>query len=148
MSEPKPKQYLFVSSRDVNVGSTHGYSIFFPKGVPTHVPRIMHSEVMEKGILPCDAKGNTLDAPAVAAMEPPALKIMVAPEDAEERTDQIRDALKALAAKGDSKDFTAGGIPSASATTAVLGWRVDAKEIRPVWAELKPEIVKSEGAGK
>lgn len=140
----QPKQFLFVSHRNITIGSTQGYSIEFQKGVPTHVPRAMHAEVMEKGVLPCDAKGETLDAPEASKLAPDAPRVMVAPEDPEERKEKILEVIKALCKTNSSKDFSAGGVPSATSVSMALGWKVDAKEIRPIWAEFKPTL---EGQG-
>lgn len=143
-----PKQYFFVSHRDITITSTLGYSLAFEKGKPMHVPRAMHPEVMEKGIMPCDAKGNALDAPEAAAISPDAPKVLVSPEDPEERKDAIKTVLQALVDRNDPHDFSASGIPSSGAVTAALGWKVEPKEIRPIWQEMKPGIVKASGEGK
>lgn len=143
MAKAAPKLYYFVSNRNVTISSKMGHNISFEKGVPTHVPRPMHSEVMERGILPCSKDGDVLDAPEVAVAEDKA--ILVEPEDAEERADKIREAIVALVKRNSPRDFTAGGVPSAASVTAALGWKVDPKEIRPVWAKMKEEgLVKPE----
>ena len=59
MASKAPKQYLFVSQRDITVTSVLGYAIEFKKGIPTHVPRAMHAEVMERGCIPVDSDGTT-----------------------------------------------------------------------------------------
>lgn len=138
------KQYLFVSRRTINVGSLTGRSILFEAGVPTHVPREMHSEVMEKGILPCDADGQVLDNVQgidVEAADKP--KILLAPEDPAEREEAIAGVIRALAERNARGDFTAGGVPHPDAVTAALGWKVDSREIRPIWTKLKPELIKA-----
>ena len=129
-------QSLFVSNRNITVVSLHGYAIKFVKNVPTYVPRPMHSEVMEKGILPCDDKGETLDVDKVADPKP-APKIVLAPEEPADRAEAIRAVCEAIAERNNSKDFTAGGAPSAKAVSAALGWSVDTVEIRPVWTAFK-----------
>jgi hypothetical protein len=146
MAEAKAvKQYLFVAPRDMNVTSTQGYSLDFKKGEPTHVPRAMHAEVMEKGVLPCDARGEIKEAPEPAEVDPAAaVRVMVAPEDGDERSDAILEAIKALVARNDAKDFSAGGIPSAAAVTHAVGWRADRKEIAAVWQKYKPQLLKAE----
>ena len=145
---PAPKQYFFVSHRDVTVTSLQGYSIFFEKGVPTHAPRAIHSEVMEKGVMPCDEQGNPLDEPAAAAVVAPEQpRVMVAPEDGHEREEAILEAIKTIVKRNNSKDFNAGGVPSAGSLTAALGWKVDTTEVRAIWVKHKPKVVKGEGAG-
>jgi len=134
------KKYLFVANRDITVTSTLGITLAFAKGVPTNVPRPMHAIVLEKGILPCDPEGNTLGVEAIEDPQPK-VRLLVAPEDADERNDKILDAIKALVQNNDAKNFSAGGVPSYQAVSAALGWRVDAKEIRPIWAKYKPEMM-------
>lgn len=138
MSQEAAKQYLFVSNRDINIGSTLGYSIEFKRGRPTHVPRRMHSLVMERGCVPCDPAGKILDADKIQdPVEAPT--VLLAPDDADERADKILEVVKALAKRNDAKSFSAGGVPTATAVSAALGWKVDQKEIRPVWDKFKRE---------
>jgi hypothetical protein len=136
---PAPKQYLFVSNRDISVTSILGYSIFFEKGVQTHVPRAMHAEVIEKGILPVEEDGK-ISVEAIDKMTSPDIKIVLAPETAEDRNEAIAEAVKAIVKRNDSRDFTSGGVPSAVAVTAALGWKVDPKEVRNVWATLRANL--------
>jgi hypothetical protein len=128
------KLNLFLSYRDLVVTSTLGYSIEFKKGIPTHVPKAMIPEVLEKGILPCDDKGISAPAAQVGEMAAPAKPaVRVAPDEAEERRAEIARVIAMLAEKNSSDDFTAGGAPKPASVTAALGWPVDAKEIRPLW---------------
>lgn len=146
MSQDAPKQFLFISHRTINVGSTQGHSIQFEKGKPTHVPRSMHTAVMEKGCIPCDEKGAPLDAPAATAIveaTDPAAGKLASPEDAEERAVAIRGVIKKLYERNSARDFSAGGVPSAEAITFELGWRVDPKEILPIWKKMKPALIGS-----
>src|SRR5882757_9283222 len=123
-----PKQFLFVSHREVNVGSTSGRSILFEKGRPTHVPREMHAEVMARGIMPCDEKGTLQAAEDPKAAPDKAM----APEDPEDRAAAILEALKLIAERNSARDFSAGGVPRADVVSPLLGWRVDEKDIRPI----------------
>jgi hypothetical protein len=135
------QQYLFVSNRNIVLGSIMGHSIEFRKGVPTHVPRSMHSEVLEKGIIRCDAKGAPLDEEATAATLPEPKAANEAPEEASDRADAILAVIKRVVERNNSKDFSAGGVPLAAVVTAQLGWRVDQTEIRPIWNKYKPEML-------
>jgi hypothetical protein len=137
MTQAMPKQYYFVSNRNVVISSILGYAIEFKKGEPTHVPRRMHATVMEKGIVPCDIRGAALDVADIEAT--PEAKVLLAPEEAEDRAPAIRGVIDAIVKRNSSNDFSAGGVPSASAVTAALGWKVDAKEIRPIWDKVKQE---------
>lgn len=136
-----PPQFYFISHRDQVIGGLTGHSIGFDKGVPTHVPRPMHAVVMEKGCLPCDKDGKILDD--VAASAPGAVeekKILVEPEDADERNDRINAAMKDLVKRNSPRDFSAGGVPLAESLTMALGWRVDQKEVRPLWNKMKQDM--------
>lgn len=139
---PAPTLYYFISMREKVVTSTTGRSILFEPKTPTHVPREMHREVMEKGIMPCDKDGNILDSvEAVEGLGEQEAKVLLPPEDPDERSDKIVGAMKALVKRNSPHDFSAGGVPSAQAITAALGWRVDTKEVRALWAKLKPELL-------
>lgn len=141
MAKAEPiKQYYFISHRTVCVASLSGRSIQFEKGEPTHVPREMHREVLEKGILPCDANGKIVDDVQEVSDVNPEVKILLAPEDAVEREDKITEVIMALVERNARADFTAGGVPHAEAVTAVLGWKVDAVEIRKIWSKVKPML--------
>jgi hypothetical protein len=139
MAEAKPKKYMFVSNRDITVASTEGYAIAFEKSVPMHVPRAMHTEVMEKGILPVDGPDDIVESEVKT-------RLLIAPDDADERADAISDAIRQLVKGNDSHNFSAGGVPSAGALSGMLGWKVDAREIRTLWTKIKPDLVS--GASK
>ena len=125
----------FISNRDIVVRSLHGHAIEFKKGVPTSVPRVMHAEVMEKGILPEEGpeQGN-----AVADAAPPVL----APDDAEVRNDQILAVIKQIVKRNNAADFTGGGHPSATAVSAAVGWKVDQKEVKDVWVKSREALIR------
>lgn len=136
-----PQQHYFVANRNVTVTSTAGASIAFEKGKPTHVPRFMHGAVLEKGALPCDDKGRVLDAETAPVPEEVEKKVLLAPEDPEDRQDAITKAVREIAARNVSADFTAGGTPSAQAVSLALGWKVDQKEVRQAWVKARPELL-------
>ncbi len=137
----EPKQYLFVALlKDINIGSTTGRSILFEKGKPTHVPREMHAEVMSRGVLPCDKDGKVGE---VQVDPQPEADLTMAPEDAQERAEALEGAIRQVVKRNDAMDFTGGGVPSASVLSSILKWRVDQKEVRPVWARLKPLLLNS-----
>ncbi len=135
-AKPAPKLHLFVSNRDIVLHSIQGHSIAFEKGIPTHVPRALHSEAMEKGILPVDDKGESLPAGTVPDPKPIPV-ITLSPEDPADRVEAIKAACEAIYARNSSTDFNAGGAPTSKAVTAALGWKVEAKEIAPIWQEIK-----------
>lgn len=132
---------LFESNRDIVVRSLRGHSIEFKKGVPTQVPRIMHEEVMEKGILPVEDNGKPVD-PVTADIGEAKPKIVLAPVEELDRADQILVVIEALVKRNNPVDFTASGTPSPLAVSTVLGWRTDLKEVRAIWEKNRERLLK------
>jgi hypothetical protein len=133
-------QQLFISNRNIVVRSKTGYSIAFEKGKLTPVPRLMHEEVMEKGIIPVDDKGVPLDPENhVVVITPP--KVVLRPEDKFEADDKILEVIKEIVKRNNPTDFTGGGAPQAAVVTQALGWKVDQKEVRVVWDKNKQELL-------
>lgn len=130
----------FTSNRDLVIRSKNtGHAIEFKKGVPTNVPAGMHSECMEKGVLPVEENGKPVDpAEHQAALDK---KVELPPEDGNERAAAIVVVMKELVKRNNSKDFTGGGCPSADAITAALRYKVDAKEVRDVWEKNRRELL-------
>lgn len=137
MSKEAPKQYLFVSNRDIVIRSTTGASVGFEKGVPTHVPRHMHSVVMEKGIMPSDEKGKVLDVEEAPVTPLAEVRVMVAPEDPVDRAKAVRAAIAAVLKSNVATDFTAGGTPHERAISVALGWRVDQREVKSEFQKMR-----------
>lgn len=133
VSKPLPPQYLFVARRDYMLRTTQGACLTFEKGVPTHVPKQLHSLALEKGLLPCDEAGKEVDVAAAHEVMPAELKLLQAPESAEDRNAAILKALTEIVKRNSSKDFGGNNIPNVDSVVLALGWRVDAKEIRNVW---------------
>lgn len=133
--------FMFVAHRDVTVTSLKGYSFNFKKGIPQHVPKQCHAEVIERGILPVDQDGSLDPAKLdeIAQEGDPKARIVLAPETQAERDEKINEALKAIAKRNRSEDFTAGGVPSPAAVSSALGWKVDGREIRPLWNKLRQD---------
>lgn len=129
----------FVSNRDVVVRSSkYGRSYAFKKGVPRDdvIPQ-MHQDLFYAGIMPVDGE---VKEDSVA--EPDKPKLMIAPEDGEERKLKILEAMEAIVGRNDSKDFTGAGMPSGAAVTRIVGWRVDNKDVAEVWKENKAALLK------
>lgn len=127
---------LFKSARNITIASTLGHAIEFKKNIPTHVPRAMIEEVMEKGVLPCNEDGSIIDADdeeAVAALMPEAPKIVIRPKDQTEVNEKILDVMKQIVERNDPLDFTGAGMPSAKKIAQTLGWSVDTKDVRALW---------------
>lgn len=131
----------FISNRDIVVRSLHGHSVEFKKGIPTAVPRVMHAECLEKGILPEEGpeQGNAIADPAGPTL---------APEDKLERDDAILEVIKQIVKRNNSSDFTGGGHPSATSISAAVGWKVDQKEVKDVWVKNREALIKGADAPK
>jgi hypothetical protein len=145
-SKQAPQLFYFVSNRDFVLGGSLGHRIAFEKGQPTHVPKIMHAMALEKGILPCTKEGKPLDTPQIYS--PEEAKVVLAPEDADERSEAIVKAMKAIVKRNNAKDFTSGSTPSASAVSLAVGWKVDPKEARQVWDKHRHDILETSGKGE
>lgn len=98
---------------------------------------MMHSEVMEKGIMPVDDHGE-VDTKHEIKLES---KVVLAPEDGLERAKQILRVIEAIVARNNSKDFAGGGHPSAKAVSAALGWMTDQKEVSGVWKKHRETLL-------
>lgn len=137
------KKQSFVSPRNIVVTSLLGHSIEFKKGVPNaDVPKALYEEVMEKGILPCDDKGNVLDSdtPEMEAIAPEPIKIVLRPKDKVEIDEKVLEVMKILVENNDASDFTAAGMPSARVISRHLGWAVDTKDVRALWLKHAGEL--------
>jgi hypothetical protein len=137
--EPK-LTYFVVPHRNLNVSTTEGHVITFEKGKPTHVPRAAHQAVINRGAIPCDAKGTPMAEPAESAVEvaekESSSDTMVAPPKltAEERAERIWKAIDILVEQNQSSDF-ANGTPKAEAVASLVKFRTDQKEVRKVFVE-------------
>lgn len=132
----------FVSNRDVVVRSAkYGRSYKFSKGIPREdvIPQ-MHQDLLQAGILPVEEDGAPTK-PADVVIEEPKVVVLLKPEDGEECNAKILEVMRAIVARNDSGDFTGGGMPSARAVTAALGWKVDNKDVAEVWKEHKVALL-------
>lgn len=117
-------------------------AIEFLKGQPTSVPKVMHEEVMEKGILPVEDDGAPVSPTENKVVVEK--KILLAPEDGNERAEMILEVIKGIVKRNNASDFAGGGHPGAKAVTAELGWRVDQKEVGQVWLKHRQSILNPE----
>lgn len=132
----------FVSSRDIVVRSkSTGHAVEFKKGVPTLAPVGMHEELFERGVLPADQSGAAALDLAGATVDAATPKVLLAPDDGNERSMKIVEVFKAMVKRNSATDFTAGGTPNAAAVTSALGWRVDQKEVRAAWEKNREKLL-------
>lgn len=127
----------FISNRDIILRSINGHAIEFKKDVSTPVPRALHAECLDKGILP-DDKQN-LDE-VTSAIDPKAPKL--APDEADARNDEILAVIEQIVKRNNPSDFTGGGHPSAVSVSASLGWKADQKEVSDVWKKNREALIK------
>lgn len=129
----------FVSNRNIVVASTHGHAVRFEKGVPQFVPKVMHAEVLEKGILPVeDDTGEVLNVE-----DDEQARVMLG---LDERAQKIAEACTKIAETNNGEDFTAAGAPRADVVASVVGFRTNAKEVALVWVKIKPGILQAKMA--
>jgi len=131
---------LFVSNRDVNIGTVYGHSVFFKKGVPQTAPRAIHHILVERGIFPVDQDGEVQAEKAADLTEVPTTGLKMAPEDAHVRADEIVKAMRVIIKRNNAKDFS-GSTPAAPAVSDLLGWRVDQKEVRQAWEKNRAALL-------
>jgi hypothetical protein len=142
--KPLPPQYYFLSRRTFMLRTKEGQCLSFEAGKPTHVPKLLHSLAMEKGLVPCDAAGKELDlvtASEANAASTEEFRPAQAPENADERNAAILRVVKAIVARNDSKDFGGNARPRAEAVSFALGWRVDPKDLNRLWDQHRAEIL-------
>lgn len=135
------EKLAFVSNRDVIVRSVkYGRSYEFKKGIPRDdvIPG-MHQDLLNHGILPADGAGK-VEQREVVVEEPNRVKVVLPPEDGDERNKQILDAMRAIVKRNDSADFSGGGMPRAASVTQITGWRVDTKDVTALWKANRAEF--------
>lgn len=129
MADPKAP-ILMVLNRNQALHSLLGHRIVFKKDTPVHVPASIYREAVAIGATRVDG-----DAPNVG--DDP--KEPNEPATVEERAEKIREAIELLVSENNRDDFTAAGAPSAEAVTRLAGFKVQTKEIKPVWAAFQAD---------
>ncbi len=119
----------FTMNRDVTIASKSGHSIAFVAGVPVHVPKAMHHEVLAAGGVPADPD-------AVEHEDQNKRPAGEAPSDPDERKEMIIMALNDVKARNEREDFTSAGQPKAKVIEKTLGFLVPSAEIAELWATL------------
>lgn len=113
-----------VLNRDYTLNTKLGHSVFFKKGEPTVVSKLVYAEAIAIGALPVDGADPNVIADSVPSKEP---------VDPAERAPQIKAAIELLVERNARNDFTASGAPTAVAVSEAVGYKVQAKEIAAVW---------------
>jgi hypothetical protein len=122
-------------SRKYRLASLKGYSVCFEKGVPVWVPPAIAAEAMHIGAEAVEEKDKIDLTPA----EEPAPN--TGPSDAATREEQIMDAIQVIVATNERDSFSAAGLPKAAPISALLGYKVDKREIETVWNKRSEMIV-------
>lgn len=122
---------LLVLNRNYTLNTTKGHSVVFCKNIPTHVPPAIYQEALAIGAIPADGSPPVLPEPA---------KSTKGPIDPAERTPLILSAIERIVAENARDNFTAAGHPSPDAVTRLVGFKVGAREIAPVWQSFNERI--------
>lgn len=125
MAEKEVKPTLFTLNRDKVVSSTKGHTIEFKKGVPTHVPKEMWSEVQAIGALPSE---EIVEEEKVVSGRP---------EDPAEAKKVIFAAFEKLVLANKRESFAGTGAPHIKAVEKITGFDIDSKERDTLWQEFK-----------
>jgi len=120
----------FTFQRDRTIASLFGHSIFFPKGVATHVPPEMYREVISAG-------GVSDEEVDIDAPPPPPEKAEITDPAAREKA--IFDVFEVMALRNARGDFTATGFPHMKVIARELGWPISDKERDLMWAKFQEQ---------
>lgn len=112
----------FTLNRNKVVTSLSGHSIRFEKGVPTHVPRDMHRDVLAIGAVASEDIGEGDDLPK-RGEEP----------TGDERSLVVQKAMREMLARAKRGDFSANNIPNIKQLSLLVGFQVDARERDTEW---------------
>ena len=97
---------MFTLHRNYRFISDTGHSIYFEKGVPTHVPPVLHRAVQAFGAIPVEDDVESV----------------------------LIDAFKKLQEHNGRGDFTGQGIPSITALKKIIiDFDPDKKEVEALW---------------
>lgn len=138
MAEAKSKT-LLVLNRNFTLNTTKGHSVAFVKGKPTHVPPAVYQEALGIGAMPPDGSDPVIEE---------VVKTDKAPADPAERASVILSAIEKLVAENARESFTAAGVPAADAVTKLVGFKVQTKEIAPVWQMYHDKVAAEKAAAE
>lgn len=136
MAEAKSKTTL-VLNRNFTLTTTKGHSIAFVKGEPTHVPPAIYQEALAIGAIPPDGADPVVED---------VVKTDNAPGDPAERAPLILAAIEKLVAENARDNFTAAGSPTVDAVSKLVGFKVQSKEIAPVWQSYHDKVAADKAA--
>lgn len=121
------KQVSMTLARNATLATTTGHVIVFKKNEPTLVPQVAVRELAERGAIIAEE-----DAGVFAEKE-----AVQQSADPYTRNEKIREAINKMALRGDREDFTASGYPNANVVSREVGFKVQSKEVAPIWDEIR-----------
>lgn len=113
----------FTANRKVVIAAL-GHVAAFEKGETKALPEALHQQAINQGLEPVDGE-------------------VTMPEKTDDgaRTESIKEAMRVIAARNDSADFDAGGVPKEAAITAAGGGKcVDKRERVALWGEVSTTL--------
>ena len=125
---------MLVLNRNYTLNTMKGHSVHFEKNVPTHVPPAIYQDALGIGALPPDGAEPSIEEKTV---------LDKAPADPVDRAPLILAAIHKLVDANRREDFTAAGSPTVDAVSTVVGFKVQSKEIAPVWQAYHDEVAKA-----
>lgn len=129
------KSTTLVLNRNYILDTTKGHSVAFKKDVPTHVPPAIYREALAIGAIPPDGE---------EPMVKEEVKTDNAPSDPAERAPLILEAIEKLVAENARDNFTAAGSPTVDAVSKLVGFKVQGKEVAPVWQTYHDKVAKND----
>lgn len=129
MNRKTIKMVEMVLARSATIVTTYGHAIEFVKNKPVSVPQIVVPELAAVGAVPVDgpSEGDTASESRIEEVDPG------------ERAKAIKKAILAMAARNIREEFTASGAPNANVVSKEVGFKVQTKEIIPVWDEIRSQ---------
>lgn len=132
----------FVMQRNFTMRTRLGHCITFERGVPTHVPPLLHREAIAAGAVPEDQSLLAeLEAKDEVVRRDPVMNV-------EMREKTISGALKTMRERNLRGYFNAQGLPSLKQLEILCGFEVDKHERDRLWAIIvqEPESGDAEAA--
>ncbi len=129
MSRKTIKMVEMVLARNATIVTTYGHAIEFVKNEPVFVPQIVVPELSAVGAVPVDGPSEDADISESRIEE----------VDPGERAKAIKTAIEAMVARNIREEFTASGAPNANVVSKEAGFKVQTKEIIPVWDEIRSQ---------
>lgn len=117
----------FKTSRDVVVPSRYGYAIRFIAGQPTWVPDPAIREVIAAGAVAEDSGDVPVEVPAITGKTPTVAELNSA----------LIAAFDLLVAEGDTKKFSAAGVPTVKAVESLIDYDVTSQQVKDAWEGYK-----------